>query len=231
MTTTAALRRLYTNDSVTTASPGQLVVLLYNRLVKDLNLALVGLERRDIEGSHRALRHAQEIVAELSSSLDTSVWPEGRACWPFTTTSRTASSTRTSRSRRPWSPRPSTCSSPCATPSPAPRPRRRRHEQHRPHLGRRPRRRRGRPGAGRGARARRHPRRAHRRARRPAGDDRAAPGAPGPRATAALERTRALEAVVAARLADAARAIEADLHRQRPAARTRQSAAYVDARA
>lgn len=52
-----------------------------------------------------------------------------------------------------------------------------------------------------------------------------------PRATAALERTRALEAVVAARLADAARAIEADLHRQRPAARTRQSAAYVDARA
>lgn len=77
MTTTAALRRLYTNDSVTTASPGQLVVLLYNRLVKDLNLALVGLERRDIEGSHRALRHAQEIVAELSSSLDTSVWPEG----------------------------------------------------------------------------------------------------------------------------------------------------------
>lgn len=77
MTTTAALRRRYTNDSVTTASPGQLVVLLYNRLVKDLALALVGLERRDIEGSHRALRHAQEIVAELSSSLDLDVWPEG----------------------------------------------------------------------------------------------------------------------------------------------------------
>lgn len=77
MTTTAALRRRYTNDSVTTASPGQLVVLLYNRLVKDLHLALVGLERRDIEGSHRALRHAQEIVAELSSSLDLEVWPDG----------------------------------------------------------------------------------------------------------------------------------------------------------
>lgn len=77
MTTTAALRRRYTNDSVTTASPGQLVVLLYNRLVKDLHLALVGLERRDIEGAHRALRHAQEIVAELSSSLDLEVWPDG----------------------------------------------------------------------------------------------------------------------------------------------------------
>lgn len=77
MTTTAALRRRYTNDSVTTASPSQLVVLLYNRLVKDLSLALVGLERRDIEGSHRALRHAQEIVSELSCSLDLEVWPEG----------------------------------------------------------------------------------------------------------------------------------------------------------
>ena len=77
MTTTAALRRRYTNDSVPTASPGQLVVLLYNRLVKDLNLALVGLEKRDIEGAHRALRHAQEIVAELSSSLDLEVWPDG----------------------------------------------------------------------------------------------------------------------------------------------------------
>ncbi|HMM96155.1 MAG: flagellar export chaperone FliS [Micrococcales bacterium] len=78
MTTTATLRRLYTSDSVTTASPAQLVVLLYNRLVKDLNLALVTLERRDVEGSHRALRHAQEIVAELSSSLDLELWPEGR---------------------------------------------------------------------------------------------------------------------------------------------------------
>lgn len=78
MTTTATLRRLYQSDSVTTASPARLVVLLYDRLVKDLNLALVLLEARDVPGTHRALRHAQEIVTELSTSLDLEVWPDGR---------------------------------------------------------------------------------------------------------------------------------------------------------
>ncbi|MBM6401470.1 hypothetical protein [Phycicoccus sonneratiae] len=53
----------------------------------------------------------------------------------------------------------------------------------------------------------------------------------GPRATAALQRTRALEAVVAARLADSARALEADLHGRRPAAAVAQLPVYVDARA
>lgn len=77
MTTTATLRRLYTSDSVTTASPNRLVVMLFDRLVKDLTLAQIGLERREIEAPHRALLHAQEILLELSSSLDLEVWPEG----------------------------------------------------------------------------------------------------------------------------------------------------------
>lgn len=77
MTTAATLRRLYTSDSVTTASPAQLVVMLYDRLVKDINVALIGIERRDVEGTHCALLHAQEIVVELSGSLDLEVWPDG----------------------------------------------------------------------------------------------------------------------------------------------------------
>ncbi|QKE82681.1 flagellar export chaperone FliS [Arthrobacter sp. NEB 688] len=78
MTTTATLRRLYQSDSVTTASPSRLVVLLFDRLVKDLHLALVGIEARDVQRSHHALRHAQDVVSELSSSLDLRMWPEGR---------------------------------------------------------------------------------------------------------------------------------------------------------
>ena len=86
MTTAATLRRRYTSDAVTTASPATLVVMLYSRLVKDLTVAVVGIERHDVEGAHRALIHAQEIVTELSTSLDTSVWPEGeglRALYDF----------------------------------------------------------------------------------------------------------------------------------------------------
>ncbi len=51
------------------------------------------------------------------------------------------------------------------------------------------------------------------------------------RAAAALERTRALEAVVAAHLEDAALALGADHHRTRTAPSSRLAPAYVDARA
>lgn len=51
------------------------------------------------------------------------------------------------------------------------------------------------------------------------------------RAAAALERTRALEAVVAAHLEEAATALGADHHRTRTHAASRLAPAYVDARA
>ncbi|WP_406833079.1 flagellar export chaperone FliS [Pedococcus sp. KACC 23699] len=77
MTTSAMLRRRYNGDAVTTASPNRLVVMLYDRLLKDLNSASTAIGGGNIEAAHRALVHAQEIVAELSGSLDLSLWPEG----------------------------------------------------------------------------------------------------------------------------------------------------------
>jgi flagellar protein FliS len=79
VTTTAMLRRRYGSDAVATASPARLVVMLYDRLLKDLHAASTALAARDIEGSHHALLHAQEIVAELSSALDLTQWPEGES--------------------------------------------------------------------------------------------------------------------------------------------------------
>ena len=79
MTTQAQLRNRYAREAVTTATPAQLVTMLYDRLVKDLNAAEQGLGARDIQATHTALMHAQEIVRELNSTLDTSVWKEGEA--------------------------------------------------------------------------------------------------------------------------------------------------------
>lgn len=73
----AALARRYGTDSVTTASPARLVVMLYDRLLRDLRTAAAALESRQIEASHHALIHAQEVLAELSGSLDLRLWPEG----------------------------------------------------------------------------------------------------------------------------------------------------------
>jgi flagellar protein FliS len=70
----AALRQRYVADSVTTASPARLVVMLYDRLLLDLHRAETALRdgrRRDAE---EPLRHAQEIVLELRTSLDIEVW-------------------------------------------------------------------------------------------------------------------------------------------------------------
>ena len=77
MTTSAMLRRRYNGDAVTTASPNRLVVMLYDRLLKDLNTAFAAVGDANIEVAHRSLLHAQDIVAELSGSLDLTMWPEG----------------------------------------------------------------------------------------------------------------------------------------------------------
>ena len=77
MTTAAQLRSRYARESVTTASPARLVTMLYDRLVRDLDDAELAISLADLPAAHRTLRHAQDIVQELSSSLDVSRWEGG----------------------------------------------------------------------------------------------------------------------------------------------------------
>lgn len=79
MTTQANLRNRYLRESITTASPAQIVVMLYDRMLKDLAVAQAGLEAQDVQASHDALVHAQDILHELNATLDTSIWKEGEA--------------------------------------------------------------------------------------------------------------------------------------------------------
>ena len=67
-------RARYLNDSVTTASPAQLLVMLYDRLVLDLARGEEALRAGDREGGSTSLKHAQDILIELRTSLDTSTW-------------------------------------------------------------------------------------------------------------------------------------------------------------
>ena len=77
MTTTAQLRSRYARDSVTTASPVRLVTMLYDRLAGDLDDAELAITMANVPAAHAALRHAQDIVQELSSSLVVELWPGG----------------------------------------------------------------------------------------------------------------------------------------------------------
>jgi len=72
--TVTALRSRYLNDSVTTATPAQLLVMLYDRLVLDLNHAEKALRESDRGTATSRLMHAQEIVMELRVTLDATVY-------------------------------------------------------------------------------------------------------------------------------------------------------------
>ena len=72
--TSPHLRDRYLQDSINTASPGKLLLMLYDRLVLDLMSAEEALRAADRELAHDKLTHAQEIIIELHSSLDLEAW-------------------------------------------------------------------------------------------------------------------------------------------------------------
>lgn len=75
--TTQALRNRYVSDSVATAPPSRLLVMLYDRLVLDLMIAGQSLEQGDRPTASGRIQHAQEIIMELRATLDTSAWSGG----------------------------------------------------------------------------------------------------------------------------------------------------------
>ena len=60
----------YQRVQAETSSPGELVILLYDALLKNLGRALVGFDANESERVNDGLTRAQDITLELRSSLD-----------------------------------------------------------------------------------------------------------------------------------------------------------------
>lgn len=60
----------YKNNSIKTASPAELTLMLYNGAIKFVNIAIAAIDESDIEKAHINIRKAQKIIEELWSSLD-----------------------------------------------------------------------------------------------------------------------------------------------------------------
>ena len=73
----ASLRARYLGDAVATASPQQVLVMLYDRLTLDLERAQLAVEEGDRSRVNQELQHAQAIVLELLSSLQVDMWEGG----------------------------------------------------------------------------------------------------------------------------------------------------------
>ena len=74
MTYPGAVRSRYASDTVATASPATLLIMLYDRLVRDLVTAEKALADSANDVCHVSLVHAQAILLELRTSLDLTAW-------------------------------------------------------------------------------------------------------------------------------------------------------------
>ena len=71
----ASITDRYLADSVVTADPATLIVMLYDRLALDLARAEAALQgATDLEAAHNNLVHAQDVVLCLRASLRPELW-------------------------------------------------------------------------------------------------------------------------------------------------------------
>lgn len=60
----------YQNSKIMTASPAELTLMLYDGAIKFCNIAIVGIEKNDIEKAHNNIVKVQRIIEEFQATLD-----------------------------------------------------------------------------------------------------------------------------------------------------------------
>ncbi|UXJ69550.1 flagellar export chaperone FliS [Lysinibacillus fusiformis] len=70
MTLQNTAQNAYKQNSVTTASPGELTLMLYNGCLKFLNKAKQAIQEKNVQEKNTNLQKAQAIISELMSTLN-----------------------------------------------------------------------------------------------------------------------------------------------------------------
>lgn len=60
----------YNNSKIMTASPAELTLMLYEGAIKFCNIAIIGIEQKDIQKAHTNIRKVENIIEEFRSTLD-----------------------------------------------------------------------------------------------------------------------------------------------------------------
>ena len=60
----------YQRQGVLTASPAELIVMLYGGCIRQLKLGILAIEKKEYERANNAMQKAERIIGELASSLD-----------------------------------------------------------------------------------------------------------------------------------------------------------------
>ena len=67
---TAAMANVYKSNSIQTASPAELTLMLYDGAIKFCNIALGAIEKKDIQKANTNIIKAQKIITEFRCTLD-----------------------------------------------------------------------------------------------------------------------------------------------------------------
>ncbi len=60
----------YNNSKVLTASPAELTLMLYDGAIKFNNIAIMAIEKKDIEKAHNNIVKVERIINEFRATLD-----------------------------------------------------------------------------------------------------------------------------------------------------------------
>ena len=60
----------YNNSKVLTASPAELTLMLYDGAIKFTNIAIMAIEKKDIEKAHNNIVKVERIINECRATLD-----------------------------------------------------------------------------------------------------------------------------------------------------------------
>lgn len=60
----------YNRNKIMTASPQELTLMLYDGAIKFCNIAIMGIDEKDIQKSHNNIMKVQAIIEEFQMTLD-----------------------------------------------------------------------------------------------------------------------------------------------------------------
>jgi len=60
----------YQNSKIMTASPAELILMLYDGAIKFCNVAIMGIEQKNIQKAHDNIKKVQNIITEFRETLN-----------------------------------------------------------------------------------------------------------------------------------------------------------------
>lgn len=60
----------YNNSKIQTATPAELTLLLYEGAIKFTNIAIVAMEKNDVQKAHNNIMKTEKIIEEFQATLD-----------------------------------------------------------------------------------------------------------------------------------------------------------------